>query len=382
MKLINKTDFIVEKLLKEGKITMEVLLSGRVKFKHLKSLLLKLFEMIVSRYTARDLLSRYNMSRFVHPCRLNQREMLKFDSLIYQVVPDKFEAVELSLVNPLGTNSILTSVSQKNVLSTIRGIEVIGDITTSLALECAERRKHLLLSNIKSNKEVNLCSSQRVLRVQSFEEIPGFTPHFKVFGACTAGRNNESGDFELKNLLDHTIIYLDLLSILNENGYSLKDIIVSFSDIKILETLIDNCGIDRAELIENIQITSFDMIKRYNINLPSRIGSIDDIPPESIKQYDLAMSIKFLKNIQQKTIEKLKKKYPNAQFQFDLARINGIGYYTDLCFKITAKNKEGKRFPLVDGGIVDWTQKLLNNNKERLFTSGFGSELFCRNFKR
>lgn len=34
----------------------------------------------------------------------------------------------------------------------------------------------------------------------------------------------------------------------------------------------------------------------------------------------------------------------------------------------------GKAFPLI-GGFVDWTQKLLGNNKERLLISGFGLSL-------
>jgi hypothetical protein len=31
----------------------------------------------------------------------------------------------------------------------------------------------------------------------------------------------------------------------------------------------------------------------------------------------------------------------------------------------------------VDGGAVDWTQRLLSNAKERLVISGIGSERLC-----
>ncbi len=37
---------------------------------------------------------------------------------------------------------------------------------------------------------------------------------------------------------------------------------------------------------------------------------------------------------------------------------------------------------LADGGLVNWTQRLLGDNKERLMTSGIGIELMCRVFRR
>jgi len=36
---------------------------------------------------------------------------------------------------------------------------------------------------------------------------------------------------------------------------------------------------------------------------------------------------------------------------------------------------------LVDGGFTTWTQQLLSNRKERLMTSGLGSERFCACFQ-
>jgi hypothetical protein len=36
---------------------------------------------------------------------------------------------------------------------------------------------------------------------------------------------------------------------------------------------------------------------------------------------------------------------------------------------------------LIDGGLADWTQQLMNNRKERLMTSGLGSERLCACFR-
>jgi hypothetical protein len=60
--------------------------------------------------------------------------------------------------------------------------------------------------------------------------------------------------------------------------------------------------------------------------------------------------------------------------------MSGRGYYLDLCFHIHATAISGQRLELVDGGCVNWTQKLLSNAKERLVISGIGSERLCAKF--
>ena len=64
----------------------------------------------------------------------------------------------------------------------------------------------------------------------------------------------------------------------------------------------------------------------------------------------------------------------------DALRTGGRGYYFDLCFHIHATHPSGRRLELVDGGSVDWTQRLLSNAKERLVISGIGSERLCSEF--
>ena len=49
-------------------------------------------------------------------------------------------------------------------------------------------------------------------------------------------------------------------------------------------------------------------------------------------------------------------------------------YYQILQFKIFLSYKNGQ-IDLADGGFVDWTQKMLANNKQRLFISGVGLEI-------
>ncbi len=61
--------------------------------------------------------------------------------------------------------------------------------------------------------------------------------------------------------------------------------------------------------------------------------------------------------------------YPGINFIVNREE-NDNTYYQGLNFKISVNDIE-----IVDGGFVDWAQKLLGNKKERLLTSGAGIDL-------
>jgi hypothetical protein len=52
-------------------------------------------------------------------------------------------------------------------------------------------------------------------------------------------------------------------------------------------------------------------------------------------------------------------------------RDGGRGYYVDICFKLYARFGDDE-IEVGDGGLVSWTQGLLQNRKERLMISGLG----------
>ena len=100
-----------------------------------------------------------------------------------------------------------------------------------------------------------------------------------------------------------------------------------------------------------------------------------------INEYDLKPPFRLLSVLERGVTELLKTLFPEVRLSIDLARAAGMGYYTSACFKIVAKNKDGKEFPLADGGFVPWSKQLLASEKERMLASGFGTELFCSNYK-
>jgi hypothetical protein len=84
--------------------------------------------------------------------------------------------------------------------------------------------------------------------------------------------------------------------------------------------------------------------------------------------------------VQSDVVDKLQSSHKGVMIAFDQDRKQGRGYYGQLCFKILAISSERREHELVDGGDVNWTQKLLNNAKERLVISGCGSERLCELF--
>jgi len=61
--------------------------------------------------------------------------------------------------------------------------------------------------------------------------------------------------------------------------------------------------------------------------------------------------------------------------------LNGLAYYSGPCFQIAGANSSGESYPIADGGFVDWTRRMLLDEKERLMTSAIGIELLCRIFR-
>lgn len=89
-----------------------------------------------------------------------------------------------------------------------------------------------------------------------------------------------------------------------------------------------------------------------------------------------SLSVKFfLKNQQHPFHDFLNDRLNAFDFTPEIIHENSGGdYYQLIQFKIYLRQQK-MEIDLADGGLVDWTQKLLSNKKHRLFISGCGLEL-------
>lgn len=349
--------------------------------RYLNPIFIKAFRERAAKRNSNEILSDYESKKeFYGVSSIDQRELIKLESAFYTVVPEKFNAVEVSPISPFGLNSVITKVSQDISLSTIRGSEVVSDPTTPLALECAIRRKQMLVNDETRMNLVNLATTQRVLRLQHFDKDKGYMQHFSLFGLCSGGRDQGKESFMIDSTIEHISVWLDLVRHLKSNGYSFDNISVNLSDIKVLEQLITTLSIPREEINKNSLNEDFDFFKEYNVDLPREVASMQEIKTEILERRGLGNMISYLTALEQRILQPLKEKYPEVRFCFDFARKAGLGYYQKACFHIFASNSEGRNIQLADGGSVDWLEKLLSSKKERAITSGFGAELIQKLF--
>jgi hypothetical protein len=289
--------------------------------------------------------------------------MNEFDRLAFAAAAG-FEAIDLSPVCALGTNSVLGGIHQNNVLTTIRNAEVLGDSTPAMALEAARRRQ------AERRQTIRLCSSHRVIRLQPFE-FPGFTPHFRLFALVSSGRDTGSRAFEMLELEYHIRSYLKLFRALNAAGFRSERPLVEVSDLAVTEALLQAAGISRSDVRKSVRShvpgSGQKFLTERGIELPADLA--EPLP-----------SCAHLVPLKHRVFDVLAAEFPEARFRFNLARLEGMGYYTGLCLRISTTASDGSVYAVADGGFTDWTARLLQDRKERLLISGIGSEFFCQRF--
>ncbi len=308
---------IIERIEREvGAPGLLALLADRLRPTDLQSLLLEVFRQRAGRKPPAAVLADYESDSLVRPSTTSPLRLLVWDQVAFALLPPDFVPVALSPVAPLGASSVPALVDQNRVLPTIRNNEVVSDSTNVLALQAALRRRALLKADPKSAESVHLAASHRLLRTQRFPGPNSFS-HFAAFGLCSAGRDAGSLRFELATLVTHIGFYLRALDAFLGPGVPLRLALTDFH------------GDDRPALLESAIFA----------------------PVQAV--------------------------FPRVACCFDAERSSGHNYYVDLCFHVYATGPDGEWLELADGGVVDWTQSLLNNAKERCVISGIGSERLC-----
>lgn len=351
-----------------------------VPMRRLLPILLHAFKRRAETRSPTDLLRAYeNKQEFLGVSTAPQDELFRFALICHDAVQTEFKSVQTSPIAPLGLNAVLSMVSQHNTLSSIRETEVVSDLTTQLALECALRRKKKAAVN--DDGDVHLSTSGRVLRLQPFDKDKGYMQHFNLFALCSGGRNKPSeGGFAVPVMRMHVETLLRVISNLDRNGYKSGSVVVKISDMRFLDQLIAGLDLPREEILRNSLNDEFDMFDKYQIPFPKEVEHARDLTQLMFSKCQLDDRVPYLSRIEGGIIEPLRALYPLVRFCFDFNRKAGLGYYPHLCFHIFASNQDGNMIQLADGGAVDWAANLLGNRKEAMVTSGIGSELMQKLF--
>ena len=277
----------------------------------LQSLLIDVHRRAAATITPADVLRRFRRDPFTRPAASDPRVVAHVLATAFDLLPTAFVALELAPVAPLGTTAALTGRGQAGVLATDRTLEVVGDTSGVLALEAAIRRQAASDDAGRSDAVVRLAARSRVLRTQPFREP--YRQHFELLGLCTAGRTAPAFGFEAAALIEQVGFQVALA--------------------------IAVCGAGGRVRVE---IADLDR--------PGRPTRLEDL-----------------------VCEPLRARHPAALIEIDPARTRGAGYYAGAAFRIAA-DIGGTETEFSDGGLVDWSQRLLGDRRERLVVSGLGVE--------
>jgi hypothetical protein len=288
------------------------ILVNQLSMSELNSLLLEVYRQKAQQITPPQLLQNYLQNRFVAPSLLPKLDFLEFELKILQLADSQsFSLIELSPLSPLGACSVVASADQNKIVSALRGTEVTADATNVLALECAKIRKQAQFPNTM----LHFATIHRHVRTQVFD-FKGFSPHFKILGLVSAGRDNGSFEFEKLSIYHHLQFYHHF-----------------FTEILAIQAV---------------------KIHLKFLNNESEVNRL----AESVLEY-------------------LKIKMPNVIIKQSDNQQVSQNYYQQLQFKFIV-DWGGQSFEIADGGYVDWTQKLTQNRKERFLISGLGIELLYK----
>lgn len=273
----------------------------------LNTFLLYLFHLRSKLLSPSLLLQQYCQNRFTLPASV---EPIKYkeDELFWLKSANLhgFEPVLLSPLTPFGTSSVVGYVAQNNIISALRGLEVVSDATNVLALKIAQELRQTPTEQTVVLKQY--CATHRHVRGQYYHN-PAFSAHFGVFCLVSGGLNPRDPSFPLSLVKTHLSFYFEmLLPLLATEDLSLEVYLPSNTD-------------------------SFSRQAEHDLRL-------------LCQDLDLDLKVQALTN----------------------------PYYQLLQFKLFLHSQQ-LRIDLADGGFVDWTQKLLANQKQKLFISAVGLEL-------
>jgi len=369
----NKDTAISELASKRKGLQSEMRKLLNVSWSDLNTFFLGLYEKRIKKIKPSDLVVNYLENDFLKISNADPRKINKIENLLFSILPSDYNIIDISPVSPIGINAVLAKINSKTSLSTIRNLEVLSDPTTQLALEATKMK--LADKNLET---INLATAVRLLRTQRFNPSSGMTNHFKAFALATSGKNIGNRQFEYSALKNQLIIWLEFLSKSKKLGYKASNISVAISNTSIIDELSKAGIVNKKNIIESIRYNKESVFVKDSVDLTREIKDITDL--KKIEYDFLHNPIETLKRAELDFIKDLRISYPEINFYYRLDRIAGSAYYSGLCFKIYAETSDGTKHALVDGGVSDWNKHLLQNNKEMIFTSGFGSELFSNFF--
>ena len=173
------------------------------------SLLLEVFARRAKQLTAPELLKQYEQNRFVQPAETDLIHLLEQSLATLTCLRGHgFVPLQVSPLSQLGACSVVATVNQDKVVSTLRNCEVLSDATNALALHISSLKKQ---QEVAASEHLKYCTVQRHVRAQEIK-VKGFSPHFTIGCLVSSGIDTGNFQFEKQALGDHFKALGDVLT--------------------------------------------------------------------------------------------------------------------------------------------------------------------------
>lgn len=180
----------------------------------LNSLLLEVFKRQVDNQNAMDILKSFQINRFTTPSNIDPEKFHTLEShLLKKAQEIGIKTTMLSPSAPLGSCSAFGSVDQYNIVSALRGTEILSDPSNMLAIIIADKLKRKEESN---KTPIHLATTARTIRAQNFSG-KNFYSHFGLYCMVSSGKDTGSYACEKELLEKHLNYYKEILNE-KENG--------------------------------------------------------------------------------------------------------------------------------------------------------------------
>ena len=172
------------------------------------SLLLEVFRRQAGSMTPVDMIKAYKTNRFSTPSEVDPVEYHALEADLLALAQEYgIETTLLSPAAPFASSSVFGFVDQSNVVSAVRGTEILSDPTNMLAVIIAGRLKAKEMDN---RTPLHYCTTARVLRAQKFPARKGYYSHFGVFCIVSSGKDKGSYTCEKDMFAKHLQYYKKL----------------------------------------------------------------------------------------------------------------------------------------------------------------------------
>ena len=173
------------------------------------SLMLKIFQSQAQKITPAEIVKAFQVNRFSVPSELGPVAYHVLETEFLSVAQKSgIKTVLLSPAVPFASSSCFGCVDQNNVVSAVRGTEILSDPTNMLAIIIAEQLKSKKADN---TTPLHYCTTARVLRAQVFPNTKRHFAHFGIFCIVSSGKDKGSYSCEKELFIKQLAFYKELL---------------------------------------------------------------------------------------------------------------------------------------------------------------------------